>query len=58
LSLSALSPNPIGVITTLLKKLLARKPFQKRLKRKPLAPFEFEFLIPEPYRRDKPAQRF
>ncbi|MCC4767462.1 hypothetical protein FXW07_12765 [Methanosarcina sp. DH1] len=44
--------------TTLFKKLLARKPFQKRLERKPQEPFEFDDLIPKPYRRDKPAQRF
>jgi hypothetical protein len=43
---------------TLFKKLLALKPFQKRLERKPLATFGFDSLIPKPYRRDKPAQRF
>jgi hypothetical protein len=39
------------------QKLLDRKPFQKRIERKPLATFEFEKLIPKPYRRDQPAQR-
>ncbi|MCC4766552.1 hypothetical protein FXW07_07960 [Methanosarcina sp. DH1] len=43
---------------TLFKKLLARNPFQKRLERKPQEPFESGNLIPKPYRRDKPAQRF
>ena len=40
------------------KKLLTCKPFQKRLERKPQETFKFEYLIPKPYRRDKPAQRF
>jgi hypothetical protein len=40
-----------------LKKLLALNPFKKRLDRKPRETFEFEDLIPKPYRRDQPAQR-
>ena len=40
--------NPIGVITTLFKKRLIENG----------ATFEFDSLIPKPYRRDKPAQRF
>ncbi|WP_156151032.1 hypothetical protein [Methanosarcina sp. Kolksee] len=48
---------PISVITLFLKKL-ACNPFEKRLDRKPQETFEFDNLIPKPYRRDKPAQRF
>ncbi|AKB47878.1 hypothetical protein MSKOL_2101 [Methanosarcina sp. Kolksee] len=40
------------------EKRLDRNPFEKRLDRKPQEPFESDNLIPEPYRRDKPAQRF
>ena len=36
---------------------VARNPFKKRLDRKPQETFEFEDLIPKPYRRDQPAQR-
>jgi len=43
--------------STLLKKLLALNPFEKRLERKPRETFEFETLISKPYRRDQPAQR-
>jgi len=39
------------------EKCLARNPFQKRLDRKPQETFEFDNLIPKPYRRDQPAQR-
>jgi len=43
---------------SLFKKLLEHNPFQKRLDRKPVTTLGFdEKLIPEPYRRDKPAQR-
>jgi len=35
-----------------LKKLLAHKPFQKRLERKSLVTFDFYNFIPKPYRRD------
>jgi hypothetical protein len=41
-------PSPV----TLLKKLLAHKPFQKRLERKSLVTFDFDNFIPKPYRRD------
>ena len=50
--------------TSLFKRLLDRKPFQKRLERKPQTMFEFEILSPNPIgvinRRngfDKTAQR-
>ncbi|WP_229395971.1 hypothetical protein [Methanosarcina sp. DH1] len=43
-----LSPNPIGVITTLFKKGLTEN-------HEPI--FGFDELIPKPYRRDQPAQR-
>jgi hypothetical protein len=35
-----------------------RKPFQKRLERKPEKSFSLRALPPNPIRRDKPAQRF
>jgi len=47
---------PISVIRLFLKKL-ACNPFEKRLDRKPQETFEFDNLIPKPYRRDQPAQR-
>jgi len=52
------SGHPVGVVPTFFLKMLARKLFQKKLKQKPLATFGFGNLIPKPYRRDKPAQRF
>ncbi|PAV12087.1 hypothetical protein ASJ81_07820 [Methanosarcina spelaei] len=50
--------SPSGRGPNFFLKMLARKLFQKKLKRKPLARFGFGNLIPKPYRRDKPAQRF
>jgi hypothetical protein len=56
LILRALSPNPIGVITTLLKKGLTATFFKKSLIKNSVT-FGFESLIPKPYQRDQPAQR-
>jgi hypothetical protein len=61
------SNNAVGVITTLLKKGLTEKPSNeaigmitmlfKKILSESVSMFEFEHLIPEPYRRDQPAQR-
>ncbi|MDY0130414.1 MAG: hypothetical protein RBR63_09565, partial [Methanosarcina vacuolata] len=48
MGLRTLSPNPIGVITTLFKNGLTEN-------HGPI--FGFDELIPKPYRRDQPAQR-
>ncbi|AKB47170.1 hypothetical protein MSKOL_1393 [Methanosarcina sp. Kolksee] len=52
-----LAPNPMRDHNPFQKRF-DRNPFEKRLDRKPQEPFEFDNLIPKPYRRDKPAQRF
>jgi hypothetical protein len=40
------------------KNFLSASLFKKGLSENPQATLEFEGLIPKPYRRDKPAQRF